>query len=85
VEFNPPEVEGKDDVTGEPLVQRDDDKEETVRARLEAYHAQTEVLSRFYGDMAASGEAGAPSMIKVDGTQSIDQVKQAVLAGLGEV
>lgn len=85
MEFNPPKEEGKDDVTGEPLVQRDDDQEETVRARLEAYHEQTEVLSEFYGDMAAGGAAGAPVMVNVDGTQSIDGVKEEVLKGLGEL
>jgi adenylate kinase len=82
VVFNPPEEEGKDDVTGEPLIQRDDDREETVRARLEAYHAQTEVLSEFYGAMAASGAADAPAMVKVDGTQAIDEVKRTILSEL---
>jgi len=80
--FNPPKVEGKDDVTGEPLVQRDDDREATVRARLAAYHAQTEVLSSFYGTLAASGAADAPAFITVDGTQAIDRVKAAILDGL---
>jgi adenylate kinase len=83
VVFNPPKVEGKDDVTGEPLVQRDDDREETVRKRLHAYHAQTEVLASFYGSLAASGAADAPAYVKVDGTRGIDQVKAAILEGLG--
>jgi adenylate kinase len=85
VVFNPPKVEGKDDVTGEPLVQRDDDREETVRKRLFAYHAQTEVLSSFYGKLAASGAADAPAFVKVDGTQAIDKVKAAVLDRLAPV
>ena len=79
VVFNPPKVEGKDDVTGEPLVQRDDDREETVRKRLTAYHAQTEVLASFYGKLAASGAADAPAYVKVDGTLGIEQVKAAIL------
>jgi len=83
--FNPPRVAGKDDVTGEPLVQRDDDREETVRKRLTAYHAQTEVLSSFYGTLAASGAADAPVFVKVDGTRGIDQVKAAILEQLTPV
>ena len=83
VVFNPPKVGGKDDVTGEPLVQRDDDREETVRKRLTAYHAQTEVLASFYGKLAASGAADAPAYIKVDGTRGIAAVSEAILARLG--
>ncbi len=82
VVYNPPKVEGKDDVTGEPLIQRDDDKEETVRKRLAAYHAQTEVLAEFYGKMAASGDPNAPKYVKVDGTQPIQEVTRAILEGL---
>lgn len=82
VVFNPPKVEGKDDVTGEPLVQRDDDKAETVQKRLDAYHKQTEVLADFYGKMAKSGDASAPAFIKVDGTKKIDEVTKAILDGL---
>lgn len=85
VVYNRPRVEGKDDVTGEPLVQRDDDREATIRNRLQAYHAQTEVLSRFYGDMATGGGSTAPKFITVDGTRPIDEVKGAVLTALGEV
>ena len=83
VVFNPPKAEGKDDVTGEPLVQRDDDREETVRKRLTAYHAQTEVLASFYGKLAASGAADAPAYVKVDGTRGIAAVSEAILARLG--
>jgi adenylate kinase len=83
--FAPPKVEGKDDVTGEPLVQRDDDKEETIRKRLSAYHAQTEVLAKFYGQMSAAGDKDAPAFIKVDGAQKIDAVTKAILDGLAKV
>ena len=75
VTFNPPKVDGIDDVTGEPLVHRDDDREETIRNRLANYHAQTEVLTSFYGDLETRGGAGAPRLIKVDGTQSIETVR----------
>ncbi len=85
VTFNPPEVEGKDDVTGEPLVHRDDDKEATIRNRLATYHAQTEVLTTFYGDLEAEGAEDAPKLIKVDGTQSIDGVKEETLAELAKI
>lgn len=85
IKYNPPKKEGKDDVTGEPLVLRDDDKEETVRKRLEGFHEQTEVLSKFYGDMAQSGDPNAPAYIKVDGTKSIDDVTKDILAGLSQV
>jgi adenylate kinase len=81
--FNPPRAAGRDDVTGEPLVQRDDDREDTVRARLAAYHAQTAVLSDFYGRMAASGDPAAPVFIPVDGTQTIDEVRDRILEALG--
>ena len=82
VVFNPPKAEGKDDVTGEPLVQRVDDHEDTVRQRLATYHAQTEVLSSFYGGLAQGGAVDAPRLIQVDGTKSIDGVKQAIAAEL---
>ena len=85
VVFNPPKCAGIDDVTGEPLIQRDDDREGVVRKRLAAYHAQTEVLSSFYGKLAASGVADAPAFIKVDGTRGIEQVKAAILEQLTPV
>jgi adenylate kinase len=85
VVFNPPRVEGKDDVTGEELIQRDDDQESTVRQRLATYHEQTEVLSSFYGKQAESGAPNAPQMIRVDGTLSIDGVKDAILAELAKL
>src|SRR5690606_17976903 len=80
--YNPPKVEGKDDVTGEPLVQRDDDKEETVRKRLEVYHQQTRPLVDYYSSWAASGDANAPSYIAVDGLGPVDEVKQRIMQGL---
>ena len=83
VKYNPPKVEGKDDETGEELIQRDDDKEETVKKRLDVYHEQTEVLVGFYSQMAASGDATAPKYVRIDGTQSVDAVRDATLKALG--
>lgn len=83
VKYNPPKVAGKDDETGEDLIQRDDDKEETVKKRLDVYHEQTEVLVGFYSKMAASGDATAPKYAKIDGTQSVDAVRDATLKVLG--
>ena len=82
VKFNPPKVEGKDDVTGEPLIQRDDDKEETVRKRLLVYRDQTSSLVNFYSNMAASGNAKAPKYRRISGVGSIDEIKQRVLTAL---
>jgi len=83
IKYNPPKVEGIDDETGEPLVQRDDDKEEVVLKRLGVYHEQTEVLVSFYGKMAASGDATAPKYIKIDGTQAVEVVREQTLKALG--
>ncbi len=83
VKYNPPKVAGKDDETGEDLIQRDDDKEETVKKRLDVYHEQTEVLVGFYSKMAASGDATAPKYVKIEGTQSVDAVRDATLKALG--
>jgi adenylate kinase len=80
--YNPPKVEGKDDVTGEPLVQRDDDKEEVVRKRLDVYHAQTEPLVKYYKDWAASGEAGAPKHVYIEGVGKVDQIRDKVFDSL---
>ena len=79
VKYNPPKVSGKDDETGEDLVQRDDDKEETVKKRLAVYHDQTEVLVDFYSKL--TGEH-APRYIKVDGTQPVETVKENVITAL---
>jgi len=83
VKYNPPKVEGKDDVTGEDLVQRDDDKEETVKKRLDVYHEQTEVLVGYYAKQAEAGDATAPKYVKVNGTQAVETVRDQVLAALG--
>ena len=81
--FNPPRVEGLDDVTGEPLIQRDDDREETVRARLQVYHEQTEPLIGYYSTWAAEGGEGAPRYIKVHGIGTVEQIRDAILGQLG--
>ena len=83
VVFNPPKEEGKDDVTGEPLIQRDDDREATVRARLKVYHDQTEPLVDYYTKYAGSGEAGAPKYHKIAGVGSVEQIRDAIFAALG--
>ncbi len=83
VTFNPPKVEGKDDVTGEPLIQREDDKEETVRKRLEVYHAQTEPLVDFYKKWAASGDPKAPKYVRIEGVGSVEDIKNAIFKALG--
>jgi len=83
VKYKPPKVAGKDDVTGEPLVQRDDDKEATVRNRLEVYHRQTEPLVDYYRKWGSSGDAKAPKYHRVDGTKSVEQVRETVFAALG--
>lgn len=74
VKYNPPKVEGKDDVTGEDLVQRDDDKEETVKKRLDVYHAQTKPLVEYYSTWAASGDAKAPKVRKISGLGAVDAI-----------
>lgn len=81
VTFNPPQTEGKDDVTGEDLIQRDDDKEEVVKKRLAVYHEQTAVLIGFYSQLTGDN---APKYIKVDGTQAVETVKAEVLSALGQ-
>ena len=82
--FNPPKVADIDDVTGEPLVQRDDDKEETVKKRLAVYHNQTEVLLGYYNKWAQSGLPGAPKYRKISGVGPVDQVREAAFAALAE-
>src|SRR5438067_5466790 len=82
VRFNPPRQPDKDDVTGEPLVQRDDDREETVRKRLEVYRAQTRPLVDYYGRWAASGEAAAPRYRKISGLGPVEEIKRRVFAAL---
>jgi adenylate kinase len=82
--FNPPKVADIDDITGEPLVQRDDDKEETVKKRLAVYHTQTEVLLGYYNNWAQSGLPGAPKYRKITGVGPVEQVRDAAFAALSE-
>lgn len=83
VVFHPPRIEGKDDVTGEDLVQRDDDREETVRKRLDVYHSQTKPLVAFYSRWAEAGEPGAPKYVRVPGVGSVDQIRDEIFKALG--
>ena len=82
VVFNPPKVAGKDDATGEDLIQRDDDKEETVRKRLEVYHQQTRPLVDYYSQWAATGDAVAPKYAKISGVGSVDDITSRALSAL---
>ncbi len=81
--YNPPKVEGKDDVTGEPLVQRDDDKEETVRKRLAVYHEQTEPLIEYYSQWAHSGDSHAPKYVRVEGIGKVEEIRDRIFKALG--
>jgi adenylate kinase len=80
--YNPPKEEGKDDITGEPLVQRDDDKEETVKKRLDVYHAQTEPLVDYYKKWEASGEAAAPKHIAIAGVGKVEEIREQIFGAL---
>jgi len=82
VVFNPPKVEGKDDVTGEDLIQRDDDKEETVRKRLDVYQSQTRPLVDYYSSWAATGDDNAPKYRAIAGVGSVDEITARALAAL---
>ena len=83
--FNPPKEEGKDDVTGEPLVQRDDDKEATVRKRLEVYHDQTEPLIDYYKNWQSSGQAGAPQYIRIEGVGKVEEIRDLIFSALDKL
>jgi adenylate kinase len=83
VKFKPPKAEGRDDATGEPLVQREDDREETVRKRLEVYHAQTQVLVDYYAKWAATGDAQAPKYRRISGVGTVDEIRERGFAALG--
>jgi adenylate kinase len=83
VKFNPPKVVGKDDATGEDLVQRADDAEEVVRKRLEVYHSQTRPLVDYYLGWAKSGTAGAPKYARIAGVGGVEQIRDKVFAALG--
>ena len=80
VEFNPPTQENRDDVTGEELIQREDDKEGTVRKRLAVYHEQTEPLVDFYQQREAAGQP--VKVIKISGVASVDSIKDEILTSL---
>ena len=82
VVFNPPKEEGKDDETGEPLIQRDDDQEDTVRERLNVYHDQTEPLIAYYSKWSAAGGDGAPRYVKINGIGKVDEIRDAIFKGL---
>jgi adenylate kinase len=85
ISFNPPKEEGKDDVTGEPLIQRDDDHEETVRKRLDVYHAQTEPLIDYYKSWQGSGDSGAPTYIRIEGVGKVDEIRDSIFSALDKV
>jgi adenylate kinase len=80
--YNPPKVAGKDDVTGEDLIQRDDDKEETVKKRLDVYHNQTEVLVDYYNKWAESGKPGAPKYRKISGVGPVEKIRDKAFEAL---
>lgn len=82
IEYNPPKVPEKDDVTGEPLMQREDDKEETVRYRLEVYEQQTAPLVSYYKDWAATADANAPAYVHIQGVGSVDDIKNSIFDAL---
>ncbi len=82
VKFNPPKVEGKDDVTGEPLIQREDDKEETVGKRLEVYSAQTRPLVDYYSSWAKAAPADAPKYRAISGMGGVDEIKERAFKAL---
>jgi adenylate kinase len=82
--FNPPKVEGKDDETGEDLIQRDDDQEETVKKRLDVYHDQTEPLIEYYSAWANSGGDGAPRYIRINGIGKVDEIRDQIFQQLDQ-
>lgn len=83
--FNPPKEEGKDDVTGEELIQRDDDKEETVRKRLDVYHSQTEPLIDYYKNWESSGASGAPQYVRIEGVGKVDEIRDQIYLALDKL
>jgi adenylate kinase len=82
VKFNPPKIAGKDDATGENLIQRDDDKEETVKSRLDVYHSQTRPLVDYYSSWGAKSGAGAPKYRKISGTGPVEEISRRALDAL---
>jgi adenylate kinase len=85
VSYNPPKEEGKDDATGEPLIQREDDKEETVRYRLDVYEQQTAPLKKYYSDWAKTDDADAPGYVKVAGVGSVDDIRDTIFGHLESI
>ena len=85
ITFNPPKDEGKDDVTGEALIQRDDDREETVRNRLDVYHAQTEPLIDYYKSWKSSGESAAPKYIRIEGVGKVEEIRDQIYSALDQL
>jgi adenylate kinase len=83
VKFNPPKVEGCDDVTGEPLILREDDREDTVRKRLEVYHRQTEPLVDFYARWEATGDPRAPRYRRISGLGGVEEIRDRAFKALG--
>ena len=83
--FNPPQEEGKDDVTGEPLIQREDDQEATVRKRLEVYHDQTEPLIGYYKKWESTGQAASPKYVKIEGVGKVNEIRDQIFTALDEV
>jgi adenylate kinase len=82
VRFNPPKVADRDDATGEPLIQRDDDRADTVRKRLEVYHAQTQALVDYFARWAATGDGRAPKYRKISGVGSVDDIRERAFSAL---
>lgn len=80
--YNPPKRDGLDDVTGEPLIQRDDDREEVVRDRLSVYHEQTEPLIHFYGSWAKSNATGAPILTRISGIGTVEEIRDQIIRAL---
>jgi adenylate kinase len=85
IAFNPPKEEGKDDVTGEALIQRDDDQEETVRNRIDVYHAQTEPLIDYYKSWESSGESAAPKYIRIEGVGKVEEIRDHIYSALDQI
>jgi len=82
IQFNPPKVEGRDDVTAEPLIQRVDDSEQTVRSRLAIYQAQTRPLVEYYGKWAATGDPRAPKVRRISGIGTVEEIRERAFAAL---
>jgi adenylate kinase len=85
ITFNPPKEENKDDVTGEALIQRDDDQEETVRNRLDVYHAQTEPLIDYYKSWESSAESAAPKYIRIEGVGKVEDIRDQIYSVLDQL